>query len=292
MHWGTKAPRGLSADLFLLQFLSDALGRDQFDVLTDHDISEKPSIVLDYDVLVSSTHPEYATLEMLDCFEDFVRRGGQMMYLGGNGHYWVTAHSQTQKHMIEVRRAQSGCRSFELSPGDRVHSLTGEQGGPSRDRGKPPTDLFGIGSVACSFGPGMPYILDTPARHDPKVMHLFAGIPACERLLGQTGLFARPASGDEIDCMQDDSTDLESGRCIMRLATTRGDEQHHPDEYRLFPEETMFPMDRIKGSESHRVRSDVVLAWKGRGVVFAVGSMDWVSLDFFLVYKNMAIRLT
>jgi hypothetical protein len=238
-------------------------------VLTDHDISDEPSTIFQYDVLISSTHPEYATLTMLNCFEHFVQRGGRMMYLGGNGYYWVTAHNPVQDHLIEVRRAQSGCRSFELRPGDRVHSLTGEQGGLWRDRGKPPSDVFGVGSVACSFNPGIPV----------------------QPFLGQTGLFARPASGDEIDCMQDDSPRFRDGCRIIRLATTRSDDQHHSDDYRLFPEETMFPMDRIKGSESLRVRSDIVLVENGRGMVFSVGSMDWVGRRISLTfarYRNPA----
>jgi hypothetical protein len=271
-HWGTKAPRGFSADLFLMKFISDQLGRADFDVLTDHDISNKPSILTRYDVLISSTHPEYVTSANLDCIGAFMNRGGRFMYLGGNGYYWVTAHIQAQSHLIEVRRGQSGCRSFELGATDRFHSLTGEQGGLWRDRGRAPNEMFGIGSVACSFYPGTSYVINTAARRDRDLQFLFANIPHEQQHLGHLGLFERPASGDEIDCMSDGPFEQHNDSRATILATTRVGAHHHSDDYRLFPEEAKFPIP-----DSHRVRSDVVLS-KGNsgGMVFSVGSMDWV----------------
>lgn len=38
-----------------------------------------------YEVLVIGVHPEYWTREMFRCVEEWVHRGGRLMYLGGNG---------------------------------------------------------------------------------------------------------------------------------------------------------------------------------------------------------------
>ena len=73
---------------------------------------------------------------MLDFYSSFLRESG-------NGYYWVTAHDRSRPHRIEVRRADQGCRTFGLSPGNWHHSLTGESGGLWRTRGRPPNQLFG-----------------------------------------------------------------------------------------------------------------------------------------------------
>lgn len=85
---------------------------------------------------------------MLDSYTNFLDNGGHFMYLGGNGYYWVTTHDTARPYCIEVRRAEAGCRTFALPPGNWHHSLTGGLGGLWRSRGRPPNCLFGLGSTA------------------------------------------------------------------------------------------------------------------------------------------------
>jgi hypothetical protein len=272
IHWATKAPRGLSADLFLLSFLEKELGPGNLDVLTDHEVSANPATLHRYDVLISSTHPEYVTFQQLGALRFFMQNGGRYMYLGGNGFYWVTAHSASQG-VIEVRRGQSGCRSFELEPGEGVHSLTGEQGGLWRGRGLPPNALVGVGSVACSSNPGVSYYLCDIVRTSGKCDALFVGINKNVREIGQFGLFGRPASGDEIDCA---NQALGTPAEVKIIATTHIPGHSHPDEYGLFSEEVKGPIDKTT-TTCGKVRSDILL-WTNRsgGKVFSVGSIDWV----------------
>ena len=44
-----------------------------------------------YKTVLTGSHPEYRTGDMLSAVETYLQNGGRMMYLGGNGFYWVTA---------------------------------------------------------------------------------------------------------------------------------------------------------------------------------------------------------
>ena len=57
---------------------------------------------------------------MLDALEAYLDGGGRLMYLGGNGFYWVTAVDAARPHVVEVRRGQRG----HAAPGARRPART------------------------------------------------------------------------------------------------------------------------------------------------------------------------
>ena len=71
-----------------------------------------------YRLVITGSHPEYVSLAIIDALEAHVHRGGRLMYLGGNGHYWVTAGSTPIPHLIEIRRGNFGGRTWESAPGE------------------------------------------------------------------------------------------------------------------------------------------------------------------------------
>ncbi len=98
-------------------------------------------------------------MAIIDALEGHVRGGGRLMYLGGNGHYWVTAVDPRRPHLIEIRRGNSGGRTWESAPGEAYLSSTGEPGGLWRHRGRPPNRLLGVGFSAQGAderAPGLP----------------------------------------------------------------------------------------------------------------------------------------
>ncbi|KAL8673452.1 MAG: hypothetical protein Q9168_002119 [Polycauliona sp. 1 TL-2023] len=199
--WLFDGPKELSADLWFVDFLDRELGVEGYDVITDHDISEYGAPLLKkYRVLLSCSHPEYPTYGMLDSYAAFLSNGGRFMYLGGNGYYWVTGHDPARPHRIEVRRAEVGCRTFELPPGNWHHSLTGGLGGLWRSRGRPPNQLFGIGSCAEGVGHGSGYGIEDEARTNEQFSFMFRGFES-EAIIGENALVMGAASGDEIDRM-------------------------------------------------------------------------------------------
>ena len=123
-----------SADLELVNWLN---GQEIcFDCVTDEDLhNEGSALVSPYSVLLTGHHPEYWTLAMLEALEAYLDGGGNVMYLGGNGLYWVTSVAPGDPQVIEVRRGLAGSRPWESAPGEAYHSTTGEPGGQWRLRG-------------------------------------------------------------------------------------------------------------------------------------------------------------
>ena len=289
--WAHGGPRGFSADLWYIGFLERELGEQGYDLITDQDLSEHGAPLLKrYKVLLSGSHPEYPTYNMLNSYASFFEAGGHFMYLGGNGYYWVTAHDRSRSHRIEVRRADQGCRTFGLAPGNWHHSLTGELGGLWRTRGRPPNQLFGIGSCAMGVADGVGYGITEEARSDPRLAYLFhdAGLESAE-IIGNFGLVQAAASGDEIDRL-DYNLGTPSNAVMIATSKLAGG---HSDDYLLFNEETMFPMTNTTGTTSDKIRGDLVFFETATGgAVFSVGSMNWVGALAWKKYENNIAQMT
>ncbi|KAI4277269.1 MAG: hypothetical protein LQ337_001916 [Flavoplaca oasis] len=287
--WLFDGPREFSADLWFVEFLDRELGPEGYDVITDHDISEQGAPLLKkYRVLLSCSHPEYPTYRMLDAYAAFLGNGGHFMYLGGNGYYWVTSHDPGRPHRIEVRRAEAGCRTFGLPPGNWHHSLSGELGGLWRSRGQPPNKLFGVGSCAMGVGKGAGYGITDEARSKKHLSFIFRGIES-DTTIGDFGLVQGAASGDEIDRMD---YGLGTPKNAVMIATTKL-AGGHSDEYMLFNEETLYPMVNLHGTTSDKIRSDIVyFETPSEGAVFSVGSINWVGALAWKAFDNNIARIS
>jgi hypothetical protein len=124
---------GLPADLCLIDWL-EARGFG-YDVVTDEDLHREGAAMLrKYSVVLTGTHPDYYSAATLDGIEDYLADGGRLMYLGGNGFYWVTSYHPHKPHIIEVRKGEDGSRAWQARPGEYYHSTTGERGGLLRNR--------------------------------------------------------------------------------------------------------------------------------------------------------------
>lgn len=307
VHWGIHRPREFSADLLMIGYLEEKLGKGGYDVVTDHDLHLKGVAAIEqYDVVLSGCHPEYPSLESLNAYTAFAAMGGSIMYLGGNGYYvssfsnfflrqpeqtltipmqWTSVTDPARPHRIEVRRGDQGCRSFSLPAGERMHSLNGAQGGLWRGRGRAPNYLFGIGSCAFGTSDGVPY-RTTEAAHTQEFSWLWEGIRKEDReLIGEKG-FGGGASGDEIDRLD---FELGTPSNAVMLGTSTG----HDDTFGVFNEEMMFPMVDTLGTTCDKVRSDMVYyETSAGGAVFSVGSINWYGSVGWDAYKNNCAELT
>ena len=87
--WINAGPRHFAADLHLIEWLETK--RFRYDVITDEDLHRDGEALLSpYKVVLTGSHPEYWTTPMMDALEAYLTSGGRLMYLGGNGFYWVT----------------------------------------------------------------------------------------------------------------------------------------------------------------------------------------------------------
>jgi hypothetical protein len=282
--WAFQRPREFSADLMMIGFLE----REgiPYEVLTDHDLhSGGVSAITGFNTVLTGSHPEYPSHESYSAYTAYARSGGNLMYLGGNGFYWVSATDMVQRgHRMEVRRGDVGVRSYTLPGGERVHSLNGQQGSMWRSRGRACNVLFGIGFCAEGTDPGVPYKRSEASKTDANLAWIFEGIGEDE-LIGEFGL-GGGASGDEIDRFD---VANESPANAIVLATSTG----HSDGFGIVPEDTFFPILHTLGTQTDLIRSDIVYyVTSGGGAVFSVGSINWFCSLGWDDYKNNVAKLT
>ena len=293
VNWTGHRPRGLSAELIMIGYL-ERLGIE-YDVLTDHDLHmDGLSALTRYNVVLTGCHPEYPTLQSYQAYEDFLKHGGKLMYLGGNGFYWSSAlDTKANPHRLEVRRGGQGVRTSFQEPGERHHSTDGLVGGLWRDRGKAANYLVGVGCCGEGAGPGVSYRIEADlAEKEPGLFaKIFAGLKIEDPkdfTFGHDALggFGGGASADEIDRV--DFT-YGSPRNIVVLASSTG----HSDRFGLFPEDVHFPMLKTLGSQTDMIRSDMTYhETAGGGAVFSVGSISWYVALGWMNYDNDVARIT
>ena len=278
------SPFSFSADLHITDWLEE-MGHD-YDVATDEDLhSEGAQLLSRYKVVLTGTHPEYYSGDMLDALEGYLEKGGRLMYLGGNGFYWITSFDPQRPHIIEMRRRQ-GTRTSEAGPGEYHHSTTGEPGGLWRYWGRPPQRLVGIGFTAQGIDSGSPYRRQ-PGSFHPDAEFIFEGVGAEETI----GDFESPvvkygAAGLELD--RHDRA-LGSPSEAIVLASSYG----HSDFYHRVVEEVGVNSGNFGGTVHPEVRSDLVyFKTPNDGAVFSVGSIAWCASLSYDNYENNVARIT
>ncbi|MEU6642576.1 N,N-dimethylformamidase beta subunit family domain-containing protein [Saccharomonospora sp. NPDC046836] len=236
-----------------------------YDVVTDLELHrEGASLLSRYAAVLTGSHPEYASGPMLDAYERYVSTGGRLLYLGGNGMYWVTGFDPDDEQVIEIRR-WGGTQAWCADPGEYHLSFTGEPGGIWRFRGRAPQKTFGVGFVAAGNpGASAGY---RRATDDPRVGWVFEGVlDASERDFGRYGV-AGGAAGLEIDSA---SPLLGTSADAVVLATSVG----HGDDMLEARENFNMTSRVLGGARNPRVRSDLVLVPRsGGGAVFSTGSI-------------------
>ncbi len=271
------APHQFNADLYLVDWLTEK--GFKFDVAIDEDLHrEGASLLSQYRVVLTGSHPEYWSAEMIDGLEDHLATGGRLMYLGGNGLIWVTSFGEQTGHHVEVRRGGGSIRS--ATAGERYHSTTGEFGGDWLERGRPPQQTLGVGSIAQGFDRSAEYVR-RPESTDPRVSWIFDGV--AEGPIGDFGLTMGGAAGFEVDCA-DPERGTPPHAVILASATEFSPtyEHQHPVH--------------VPGTDidlSRPISSDMVYFETPRGgAVFSVGSIAYLGALSHNDYDNNVSRVT
>jgi N,N-dimethylformamidase len=201
---------------------------------------------------------------MLDAYEAHVERGGGLLYLGGDGFYWVTTPMPGLPEVIEVRKSE-GLWHWDADPGERYHAGTGELGGLWRSRGRSAHKLFGVGMAANGWDRKAPGYRRTAESYREELAWVFQGID--EDIVGDFGLIMNGTSGDEID------------RIDYRYGTPQNtvvlaSSEPHSEWYVPVPEDVTTVSNQLNGTFNRNVRSDMVLVeHPSGGAVFSVGSI-------------------
>lgn len=278
-----NGPRHFGQDLMIVHWLASR--GERFEVATDGDLERDGAELLKhYRVVLTGSHPEYCSQRMIDAYDEYTGDGGRLMYLGGNGFYWVTAQHPAVDGAIEIRRGRAG-GTWSSEPGEGHLASTGEPGGQWRERGRQPQRLVGVGMAAQGFDRASAY-RRTSTSWDPRVDWAFEGVPG--ETFGHEGGGLGGAAGDELD-----RADIALGTPpdAVVLASSFG----HSDRYLLVPEE----LDRspsampLAGAGSPKIRSDLVMFQRrGGGAVFSVGSIAWCGAICHRSGDNDIARIT
>lgn len=263
--WLTDSARHLSGDLNVVDWLHrHGIAHD---IVTDFEVHTRGvELLAQYDVVLTGGHPEYCTAPMLDAVEAYRDSGGNFLYLGGNGFYWVTGVVSERPLTIEIRRGSTGIRAWSSAPGEACLSSTGEHGGMWRESGRAPQRLVGVGMSAQGWGKSSPYRI-RPGIPDEHAW-LLEGVEG--ELIGERGRVMGGAAGDEIDRADWSlGTPLEA----VIVATSFG----HSNFYQRNLEELQGVEHGFHGGDvDPEVHADIVyFETPGGGSVFSVGSIAW-----------------
>jgi N,N-dimethylformamidase len=241
-----------------------------YDIITDWELhTEGHDLLKDYAVLLTGTHPEYHTREMLDALTSYRDQGGRFCYLGGNGFYWKIALSPDKAGIVEIRRGEGGIRAWAADPGEYYNQFDGQYGGLWRRNGRPPQKLAGVGFTAQGNFVGSYYRV-LPEAKDARVDWMFKGID--EALIGDFGLSGHGAAGFELD-----RTDKKLGTPRHALVVARS--ENHPADapWVLVPEEQLTHLVTVAGRPAKElIRADMTFfETPNGGAVFSTGSITF-----------------
>lgn len=281
-HFLAQAPWQYPADLHLIYWL-ETMGYE-YDVFTDEDLTYEGLARLEgYNVVITGSHPEHNSGPQLDALHNYTQRGGRLMYMGADGWYWVHSYHPAYEELgrgvvTEMRRCESGIRTWRADPGEYYHQGTGELGGMWRYRGRYLHSVAGVGMSSEGFDISS-YFSRTPDSMDPRVAWAFNGIDYDEKL-GNFGLVGGGAAGLELDIVD---TMLGSPPHTLTVATSAG---RHTEAYLLVMEDFGFNQQGLDGTVHPRVRADITFhETPNGGGCFAFssiaycGSLPWNNCD-------------
>lgn len=252
-----------TGDMQIVDWL-DRTGRP-FDVVSDRDVHDGGAELLGrYATVITGTHPEYPSEQMLDAYEAYVGDGGRLMYMGGNGMYWVTGYDPEDEQVIEIRR-WGGTQAWCAAPGEYHLSFTGRLGGPWRFSGRAPQKTFGVGFVAAGPPSASAGYLPVAAAGSPVAWAL-AGVEDPD--FGRYGMMGG-AAGIEIDAVDPLLGTPEETQVI---ATSAG----HSDDMLEARENFNMTSRILGGARNPKVHSDLVIVPRENGgAVFSTGSIGF-----------------
>ncbi len=265
----------LTANLYLVNWL-DELGIP-YDVASDHHLHRDGVEVLStHRCVVLGSHAEYWSAAMLQALVTYQEAGGRVVYLGGNGLYWVTSVDHDRPWLIEVRKRGEGdfAARIQVREGESTHSTTLESGGTWASRGLPPRAMVGVEFAANAHPhttPGPVAFERTEAARDPRYRFVFDGLEDDEPI-GGFGAGVGGA-GYEMDAVFPEPLPGIESAVLLARAT-------HP---------TFYGPRRVPLTPA----ADLAFRETGSGgAVFAAGSVTWTALLSHAGGRNSVSRVT
>ena len=137
-----------------------------YDIISDELVDAEGVDVLNrYRMVISSTHHEYVTAQMVDDVATYTAQGGRFIYIGGNGWFWSVDGHPVLPGVMESRNFHDIA--------DR-YLTTGIRGGLMVETGRHPGPVFGNEMAGMIFNGSSPYRKLEDAS-DPRAAWIFEG---------------------------------------------------------------------------------------------------------------------
>lgn len=241
---------GYCSDLDLIEWLEKS--HYPWAAITDRELDRNPSVLDHCQVLITGTHPEYVSGTEFDGIDAWIRRGGRMLYLGGNGFQTRVSFDKERPWITENRRIEHWGGHWPTMDAEHHLAADGELAGYVGQTGRSMMSLLGVESVTMGFDESLPY--HRIAGSDPRTDFVFAGIT--EPVIGDHGRIGGAVVGQEWDNAV--GATLPSNHHV--LARTKG--------HSIVP--ALFGAARSPYHCDMTIRFD-----PSGGAVFSVGTMAW-----------------
>lgn len=287
---GEGRPWAFEADTHIFDWL-ETKGYD-VDYITDHDVDREGQSILDpYQTVITGTHPEYISTTEFEAVKGWLNDGGRLMYLGGNGFYWVTALDASRTYS-ELRR-HDGTEAWQAAPGEYYHSTDGEYGGLWRFRGTPPQELLGVGFAAQGFGHSTGSAQYNKPFDRTEESHSEAGAWVFEGVSQEDGIGDLPTLQSPGGPMGEEVDRVDYALGTPANALVLGSSQPFGEQYMHVVEEINTSSLFEGGDTNPMVRGDVTLVYyPNGGAVFSASSMVWSGSFFHNDYDNDMTRIS
>ena len=150
----------LRGERFLHLWL-DKNGYD-YDVITDRDLDQDPSVLEGYKAVCINGHSEYWSARAYDGLDDYLKLGGAAVVMSGNTMFWRVSFDDTDE-VMECRKfgTQIGGRRL-AKVGELYHSHDFKRGSLMRFCGYPAWKIVGLTCIGWSGMTFKPYRVDLP----------------------------------------------------------------------------------------------------------------------------------
>jgi N,N-dimethylformamidase len=271
----------LCLDLMIVDWF-DAHGY-RVDMVTEDDLDgEGIEAVAPYRVLVTGSHPEYTTRKQFEAYEEFLRQGGRLMYLGGNGFYSAAEVIPEHPDAVEVRRPGQD-NLWRVNHAEAASSSSGLPTGMWRNIGRPENALTGVGFITQGFD-ACTYYTRSVDSTNPRVSWIFDGLESGQ-VIGDFGVLQGGAAGYEIDRHE---VAKGSPPHSVVVASSGG----HSNLYDLMVSSILDTLPNPSRTQDP-IRADMVFFETGYGgAVFSVGSIAWSGSLSHDNYRNSVSTVT
>ena len=261
-----------SQDTHITSFLEHE-GID-YDIITDELVdAEGLELLSQYSAVMTSTHPEYMSVNQFDALAAYTAEGGRLMYVGGNGFFWSVA-------MIPGFPAALEGRSYHHI--SERYLISGDRGGLMVETGRPSGPIIGVEISAMIWNGASPY-RKLPAASDPRASWIFDGTTEGE-VFGEYGIdkVKGGAAGFELDRFN-------AGNGVPRHALNLATSEPLHETIEDVKVIDTLPINVSYHPNDGEVwaQADLVFFETGKGgAVFSTGSITWMNSTLENNYDN------